>query len=181
MSDGCGCPACGRTTVSVGPKGDPGATGETGPQGEPGEDGLPGGAIEGVILATLGELVLTEGQTGGRVIFDRATGVIATLPSTPEDGTNFDFQVKTDLSSNNYVINAGTAGLDSFNGFVYAKKAATVDEIFATTTGTAITLNGTTKGGDIGTIIHVVYSATENKWYVSGYTNGSGALITPFS
>lgn len=172
----CNCKCnCGATQVNVGPKGDTGATGETGPQGEP------GGQLEQVVKADAGTLTLTPEQTGALVVFDRASGSIVTLPNTPDDGTNYTFQTKTDLSSNNYVINAGTLGLDSFSGYVWAKKAGANDEIFATSAATAITFNGGTKGGDVGGSVHVVYSEDENKWYVSGYTNGAGALATPFS
>jgi len=172
----CTCTTCSECfEVTVGPKGD---------QGEPGSTGAPGatgGAIQEIIPATSGTLNLTESQTGGKVVFDRAAGVIVTLPDTPANGTNFDFITKTDLSSNNYIINTGTAGLDTFNGFVWAKKGGAADEIFNTAGGTAITMNGTTSGGDRGTEISVAYISTENIWYVYGYTSGSGALITPFS
>lgn len=172
----CNCSSClNNINFSQGEKGDPGATGATGPTGDT------GGQIETTIVANTGTLALTEAQSGSKVIFDRAAGVIVTLPDTPADGTNYTFMTKTDLSSNNYVINAGDDGLDSMFGYVYAKKSGTADEIFQTATATAITLNGTTTGGDVGTNIKTSYDATNNRWYVSGSTQGSGALGTPFS
>lgn len=175
MCDCGNCTCSNSVTYSRGEKGDSGATGATGPSG------ATGGQIETTIVANTGTVALTEGQTGSKVIFDRASGSIVTLPNTPADGTNYIFETKTDLTSNNYVINTGGLGLDAFNGFVWAKKGGAADEIFNTATGTAITMNGTTTGGDRGTQIKTSYSSSENIWYVSGYTSGSGALITPFS
>nr|WP_298657531.1 hypothetical protein [uncultured Flavobacterium sp.] len=166
---------CSSTTVQVGPVGDTGATGAAG------ATGATGGQIEMTIPITSGTATLLETQTGGKVILDRAAGAIIGLPNTPADGTNYTFITKTDLSSNNYVINAGDAGLDSMFGYVYAKKAGTADEIFQTASATHITMNGTTTGGDVGTNLKLSYDATNNRWYVSGSIQGSGALGTPFS
>lgn len=180
----CSCEDCNcNITLSVGEKGDTGATGATGAAGANGTNGATGGQVQDTIIANTGTVTLTEGQTGGKVILDRASGSIITLPDTPADGTNYEFITKTDLSSNNYQIDTGVSGLDTFSGFVFAKKAATADEIFSANGGlyTSITMNGTTSGGDLGTNIKVSYSETENKWYTSGYYYGSGVLVTPFS
>ena len=174
----CGCSGncnCNDINYSRGEKGDTGATGATG------TTGATGGQIETTIPVTSGTITLTELQTGGKVILDRAAGSVITLPDTPDDGTNYTFMTKTDLTSNNYQIDAGVNGLDSFYGYVYAKKAGTADEIFQTASATHITMNGTTTGGDIGTNIKMSYDATNNRWFVSGSYQGSGVLATPFS
>lgn len=169
----CTCSKClSEISYGIGEKGDAGATGPA---------GATGGTTQETIIANTGTVALLEAQTGAKVVFDRASGVIATLPSTPADGTNFTFITKTDLSSNNYQIDAGTAGLDVMNGYLFAKKAATADEIFNTATATHITMNGTTTGGDRGTEVKVSYSSAENIWYVTGHFYGSGALTSPFS
>jgi len=173
----CNC-NCGTIQVLQGEKGDTGATGAAGANGT---NGATGGQVQDTIIANTGTVALLEAQTGGKVVFDRASGVIATLPDTPADGTNYTFVTKTDLTSNNYQIDAGTAGLDVFNGYLFAKKAATADEIFNTSTATHITMDGTTTGGDRGTEVKVSYSETENIWYVTGHFYGSGALTSPFS
>jgi hypothetical protein len=178
----CNC-KCTPILSQKGEKGDQGESivGPQGPAGADGTDGTNGGQIEGTIVVALGTASLTEGETGSKVVLNRAAGSIITLPDTPADGTNYTFMTKTDLSSNNYQINTGVAGLDTFIGYLYGKKGGTADEIFQTASATHIIMNGTTTGGDLGTNVKVSYSGTENKWYVSGWVQGSGALVTPFS
>jgi hypothetical protein len=174
------CLNCGCTSINFS-QGEKGDQGEPGVAGTPGAPGATGGQTQATIIANTGTVALTELQTGGKVVLDRAAGSIITLPDAPADGTNYEFITKTDLTSNNYVINVGGAGLDSFNGYLFAKKAATTDEIFNTAGATAITMDGTTTGGDRGTEVKVSYSETENIWYVTGHFFGSGALTSPFS
>lgn len=173
------CTSCGQITYSSrGEKGDTGATGATGATGTA---GATGGTTQATIVANTGTVALLEAQTGSKVVLDRLSGSVITLPDTPADGTNYEFITKTDLTSNNYIINAGIGGFDVFNGAISVSVAGAAGVLYSTAVATIITLDGTATGGDIGTAIKVSYSETENIWYVSGTSRGSGATSTPFS
>jgi len=177
MSNTCG--ACGQITYSSkGEKGDPGVAGAAGANGAP---GATGGQTQATIIANTGTVALTELQTGSKVVLDRLAGSIITLPDTPADGTNYEFITKTELTSNDYVINVGGAGLDVFRGFVKFSVGGSFDTLYTATSSTSITMNGTTTGGYIGTDFKTSYSATENIWYVTGDVRASGAVATPFN
>jgi len=151
-----------------------------GPKGDPGVDGADGQPFIDVIPATSATLDLTEAQSGGRIMLDRAAGVVVTLPSSPAGGTNFTFEISTSVTSNAYTINTNGAGLDAIEGYLYMKKDATADAIFIASTDTQISMNGTTSGGLIGTTFTLIHDGVST-WDTSGFTRGSGVVITPFS
>jgi len=168
MSGRCG--TCGKIYSSVGPKGDPGADGAS-------------GALKPVIVADAATLTLNgPTDSGSLILLDRAAGTIVTLPDTPANGTNYTFQVKTDVTSNNYQINTGVAGLDLLSGYVYNDKAGSLPAIVSPDPAhdTSITMNGSTTGGLVGTNFTLTFDGT-NLWNISGTVRGSGTMTTPFS
>ena len=165
------CESCGcNITLSVGEKGDTGATGATGATGSAGATGATGetglGTL-GIIDGTTATVALLEADTGSTLYFERATGVVVTLPDSPAEGTNYTFEVLTDVTSNAYTINTGGFGLDVIEGYLYGKKAATADELFLATTDAQISMNGTTSGGTKGTSFTLVHDGVST-WNVSG-------------
>lgn len=151
------------------------------PTGEKGDQGLPG-ASSAVVVATA-TYAPTVDISGSSVTLNRAAGIVVTLPEDPAVGTFYDFNVMTSVTSNAYTLN--TSGDDVFLGSVYGNKASTAPELFsanAALSDTVMSMNGTTTGGLIGTSFRVQYiDATNNIWFVTGLTYGSGSLATPFS
>jgi len=179
----CTCSKCLNDLVfSVGEKGDTGATGATGPAGANGTNGTNAtGTLTPVLDVITATVALTAADTGSVVYFDRAAGVVATLPSQPPEGTNFTFEVLTAAGAGPYTINTNGTGLDQLGGFMYMKETATIDVLFTVVPPmTQISLNGSTTGGLLGTSFKLTHDGVDT-WNVSGYTTGSGATTTPFS
>ena len=126
----------------------------------------------------------TVAESGTLFTFD-GTACTVTLP-TCEAGLVYEFVCDTTAAAD-AVITTQTA--DKLYGVV----ACVVDGIqVAMSNSTAImdcntgvndntfTMNGTTKGGIVGSHIRVVGMAG-NKWHISGHKIGSGTLVTSFS
>ncbi len=125
--------------------------------------------------------ILSE-ENGATFLFDRAAGIVFTLPA-PVVGLTYDFIVLTSVTSNSYKIITSAATIflqgqtisndtDSSGAAVFfaADPAASV----------AVTMNGTTTGGLKGTKLRFTcVSATQ--WNVEGVINGSGTVATSFA
>ena len=146
-----------------------------------GEKGDSGSSIAGVITVATASYTLDPAQTGSLVVLDRAAGSDVTLPTDPATGTYYTFTVATDVTSNDYSVNLGSAG-ENFEGYLFGMKAATAPELFTPSAlGTSIlSMNGSTTGGLVGTQFSVVYTET-NVWTLSGNFYGTGALANPVS
>ena len=124
---------------------------------------------------------LTAAQSGSLCLFDRAAGIIYTLPA-PAVGLYFDFLVTTTITSNNAEVDtdAGTTFLLGAPNIVVDNSATSKAFQGNGTSHVKIQLNGTTKGGILGSFFRVqCVSAT--KWNVTGNIMGSGTLVTPFA
>lgn len=125
---------------------------------------------------------LAPTRSGSLFLFDRAAGIVVTLPP-PIVGMYFDFMVLTSVTSNalKVITDAATTFIlgslinidtDSSN----AVAAWTADG----STIVAATMNGTTTGGLKGTAFRLTcISATE--WMISGILQGNGTVATPFA
>lgn len=123
---------------------------------------------------------LTAKESGSIVLFDRAAGIVYTLP-TAKVGTYFDFFVTTTITSNAAKI-ITAAGTELLEGYLISvdSENATVGFGANGSTHVAISMNGTTTGAIKGTRIRVeCVSAT--RWAVSGNLIGSGTVATPFA
>lgn len=181
------CVNCGCSTAivsSTGPKGDTGATGATGTTGATGATGAAGASanLVPVILATTSTVTLAgAADTGSTIYLNRASGVDVALPASPATGTVYHFEVLSAVTSNDYSITAN--GGNSIYGFAFATRSAASPTIFlANAAGTdhMITMNGSTTGGLVGTVLTLVYTST-NTWVASGSIYGSGAANTSFA
>lgn len=135
------------------------------------------------VIANSGATVtLTETQSGSTCLFDRAAGIVFTLP-VPLQGLYFDFHVRTSVTSNAHkVITDAAASL--LIGSLINIDTDTSNAVAAWTadgsTIRSISMNGTTSGGLIGTWFRFTCVAT-TLWMVTGIDQGSGTVITPFA
>lgn len=139
------------------------------------------GARTGVVNGSSGNTSPTTAQSGQTFLFDSATGITYTLPA-PTVGLTYDFIVTTTVTSGNHKI-ITDAGTTLLLGAVLVGSASGTP-IMAQGNGSthvAVTMNGTTTGGLVGTWINFkCVSAT--KWEVSGSdVTQNGAPATPFA
>ena len=124
---------------------------------------------------------LTKAESGANVLFNRAAGIVYTLPA-PVPGTKFTFIVTVDLTSNAYTVNTSAASVfivGSLNGAIEA--AATAEMHFANgTTHIGISMNKTTTGGLIGGIF-TLECISSTLWMVTGTTSCTATPATPFT
>lgn len=125
---------------------------------------------------------LNANESGSIVLFDRAAGIVYTLP-TAKVGTYFDFFVTTTITSNAAKI-ITAAGTELLEGYLISVDSdtgnATVGFGANGSTHLAVSMNGTTTGAIKGTRIRLeCVSAT--RWAISGQLIGSGTVATPFA
>jgi hypothetical protein len=126
---------------------------------------------------------LTSADSGGLTVFNRAAGLVVTLP-TAETGWYHDFQVLTSVTSNSYKVITGAA-TEFIKGLLVSVDTDTsntlaYDQVGNGSTHVAVTMNGTTTGGLIYTKFRLTcVSAT--LWAVDGVNFGSGTVATPFA
>jgi hypothetical protein len=124
---------------------------------------------------------LTAAQSGSVCLFDRAAGIVYTLPA-PSVGLYFDFLTTVTITSNAAEVDtdAGTTFLMGAVELLTSASAVTFAAYGNGTSHVKISSNGTTKGGILGSQYRITcVSATQ--WNVTGLLAGSGALATPFA
>ena len=139
-----------------------------------------------VVTGSGSTVTLTAQQSGSDLLFDRAAGIVYTLP-VPQVGLQFRFLVTTAITSNAAKI-ITDAGTTLIIGNVLANTASATPaandgpKTFAAngTTHIAVSMNGTTTGALIGTYIDFVCVST-TQWHVNGVVLGSGIIATPFA
>jgi hypothetical protein len=142
-----------------------------------------GGAVTQKAAVVSGQgatATLTAAESGSIVLFDRAAGIVYTLPA-PAVGLYYDFFVTTTITSNNakIITDAGTTLLIGTISSVVAAGTTTA-YLGNGTTHIAVTMNGTTTGGVQGTWLRCIcVSAT--LWAVEGFNQASGSVATPFA
>lgn len=125
---------------------------------------------------------LNENESGSICLFDRAAGIVYTLP-TAKVGAYFDFMVTTTITSNAAKVITG-AGTEFLIGG-YTNVDTDTSNAVAVFDGNgsshiAVSMNGTTTGGRQGTFLRFTcLSAT--RWQVQGMVMGSGVVATAFS
>lgn len=122
-------------------------------------------------------LTLTaDSHLGVTINLSNATGAI-TLPAAT--GTGNTYTILVTVASTGATITA--AGSDKIAGTAtMGTVAGTSPTAFGIATGTTITMNGTTKGGVVGSIIYLTDVASA-LWTVEANMVGSGTPVTPFS
>lgn len=131
-------------------------------------------------------VTLTAAQSGSTILFDRATGIVFTLPA-PSVGLIYKFYVSTTISSGSakVITNAGTVFI---LGNIVANTANATPaandgpKTFAAngTTHLAITQSGTTTGGVVGSWFELE-CVSSTIWVVKGVLLCTGIIATPFA
>lgn len=137
------------------------------------------GAHRHVISGVGATRTLKASESGALCLFDRAAGVVYTLPA-PVAGMQFEFATTVTITSNaaKVITNAATVFLLGVVQVIGGTTETTASADFNGTTHVAISSNGTTTGGVIGDSYRVTaISATQ--WVIDGIASGSGAVATP--
>lgn len=125
---------------------------------------------------------LSANESGSLCLFDRAAGIVYTLP-TAKVGTYFDFFITTTITSNSAKVITG-AGTEFILGAVNSVDTDTsnaeVGFVANGSTHVAITQNGTTTGGIKGTSFRLT-CVSSAIWKIEGNVLGSGTVATPFA
>lgn len=135
-----------------------------------------------VISGSGATVTLTAAQSGSVALFDRAAGIVYTLPS-PAVGLYYDFLILTTITSNaaKVITNTGTVLLI---GSLVNVDTDTSNAVAAWTgdgsTHVSVSMNGTTTGGILGSFMRFTCIST-TRWMVSGIIQGSGTVATPFA
>ena len=120
-------------------------------------------------------------ESGALCLFDRAAGVVYTLP-TPVIGMQFEFMTSVTITSNaaKIITNLATEFILGDVQIILDAAATTLAAAANGSTHRALSSNGTTTGGVIGGRFRVTAIST-TQWLIDGFVNGSGTLATPFA
>lgn len=125
---------------------------------------------------------LLAGESGSLCLFDRAAGVVYTLP-TPVEGMTFEFATTVTITSNAAKVITATPASQFMLGtvFGYTTDATEIDGFSADgSTHVAISSNGSTTGGVIGDRYTLTY--TGSTWLIEGNIFcGTATPATPFA
>jgi hypothetical protein len=126
---------------------------------------------------------LLADESGAVCLFDRAAGIVYTLPSSAPVGTYYDFRTVTTITSNAAKVITG-AGTQFLVGAVIAGSATVADsgDMFTAngSTHVAISSNGTTTGGVVGDAYRIC-RISSTQWLIDGLISGSSTLADPFA
>jgi hypothetical protein len=141
-------------------------------------------AKQPVISEGVATRTLNETESGSVCLFDRAAGIIYTLPAACAVGTYFDFVTAVTITGGAAKIITG-AGTELMVGAILncdtdSSDAVAIWKSLVATGNVAVSMNGTTTGGIIGDWIRVV-KVTSTKWQVTGTTLGTSTVATPFA
>ena len=143
------------------------------------------------VVSLTADTTLTVASHAGRLLLTNDADGKFTLPSidvtTPGDptdpnqlnnlGATFTFLVITAATDMDIL----TDGTDKFVGGLYLGKSDAAGKTFMSGgSNDVITMNGTTKGGIVGTVV-TCYAAASAKYVVSGIALASGTVVTPFA
>ena len=137
-----------------------------------------------VISEAVATRSLNETESGSVCCFDRAAGIVYTLPAACAVGTYFDFVTTVTITSGAAKVITG-AGTELMVGQITNVDTDTSDAVaiwksLVATSNIAVSMNGTTTGGIIGDYLHCV-KVTSTKWSVTGVTTATGTVATPFA
>ena len=148
-----------------------------------GDDGsMQRGSHREIISGQAATRTLRREESGALCLFDRAAGIVYTLPTSPTVGMTFEFRTTVTITSNSSKVITGSATqylLGGINMFI-AASAVTLGATANGTTHISVTSNGTTTGGVIGDQFTVT-AVSSTVWALAGLISGSGALATPIA
>jgi hypothetical protein len=136
-----------------------------------------------IISGSGATVTLTAAQSGSTVLFDRAAGIVFTLPANAP-GMQFDFFVTVTITSGAAkVITA--AGTELLVGTIINTDTDSSDAIaswksLVAASNIAVSMNGSTTGGIKGDWLRFT-CLNSTTWNVAGFTTGTGTVATPFA
>lgn len=148
-----------------------------------GPDGCIATGLHREVIQSVGATrTLLAEESGSLCLFDRAAGVVYTLPA-PVEGMTFDFTVSVAVTSNAYKVITNSASVFLLGSVMSGNlTVAASGDVFQAngTTHVAISMNGTDTGGLIGGRIRFV-AISSTQWAVFGDIVGSGTNADPFA
>jgi hypothetical protein len=134
-----------------------------------------------IIADAVSTRTLVAKESDALCLFDRAAGVVYTLPA-PVIGMQFTFAVTVSRTSNAHKIITDAATTFLVGSMLLANTGATTGQGFAAdgTTIRAVSSNGTTTGGLIGDR-YTVTCISSTQWLVEGTMTQTGTAATPFA
>ena len=148
-----------------------------------GPDGCVASGIKRKVIQGVGATrTLLKEESGSLCLFDRAAGVVYTLPEA-EEGLQFEFSSTVSVTSNAYkTVTADTTDFLLGGVVIASQTVAEAGDQFAAdgTTIRAISEDGATKGGLLGGRYKVT-GISGSQWQIEGLTVGAGTLATPFA
>ena len=143
------------------------------------------------VAAFTASTALTVAQSGSIITGNAAAGMTVTLPAA-EAGLTFSVHVGTTITSNNFII-TGKTSADVFQGQLVTNDFTDLGSITLMNEGVAtigfdqpavadyrITMDGSTTGGKLGSIVHCT-AISAIIWHISGFLSSDGSLATTFS
>lgn len=133
-------------------------------------------------VTELGAAVPVTSQKHGNKIttLDRVTAQALTLPKATGSGDSFQFVLVTAKSANLTIKVPDAAHVMLGNALVLQDAGDTVNGFETAVDSDTITMNGTTTGGLVGTLI-VLTDIAKNKYFVEVIGAATGVEATPFS
>ena len=125
---------------------------------------------------------LLANESGSLCLFDRAAGIVYTLP-TPIAGMKFEFLVTVAVTSNAHKVITAAATQFLLGGIIMGDvTVAQSGDYFEAdgSTHVAISAAGTTTGGLLGERYSLTAIST-TQWVIHGVCHGAGTLATPFA
>lgn len=127
---------------------------------------------------------LNPDESGSLILLDRAAGTTITLPTAPVPGTFFEFIVATTVTSSSDKIITG-AGTELMVGSIVncdtdSADAVAIWKALVASSYISVNLDGSTKGGIKGDRI-LITCLNSTTWQVTGVTNGTSNVATPFA
>ena len=139
--------------------------------------------INEAMVAGGSTLTMTEALHAGKTVkLDTASGSVITLPRSTGNGAVYKFLVTVTATTNSHIIKVGNT-TDEFRGFVVQDSdTATAPNIWwAADNDDTITLNRSTSGLAAQGEYFEIVDAVSGHFFVRGFSQASGAEITPFS
>lgn len=138
--------------------------------------------LHGNIIACGATKTLVAADSGSLVTLDQSTGSALTLPAAPVAGMFFDIAVSVSVvASDVHVITVATTASQFLIGGIQMMidtTAVSEGQFLNGTSHITLTMNGSTTGGLIGTVLRFT-AINSTQWMVTGLVAGSGTLATP--
>lgn len=131
------------------------------------------------ITITASTTVSKDTHAGTVVNLSAAAGLTVTLPASTGKGDEYAFFVLTTVTSNDYIIAVANA-TDVMQGGVALSTDIGGTNMLTASTSDTITMNGSTKGGLIGSHVRLK-DVSAGFWQVSGFLVCTGTEADPFS